>query len=147
MTQFEPAHADYARHVADSFDKQGLMQALGIELAKVEPGLCELRAPFVPALSQQHGYFHGALVGAALDSAGGYAALSLLPPGVEVLTTEYKINFVAAAKGEELIARGRVIKPGRKLIVTQAEAHCVDGGAATLCAVMLQSIIRVPGGG
>jgi uncharacterized protein (TIGR00369 family) len=144
MTTFEPQHTDFAAIVAASFEKQGLMQALGIELIKVEPGLCELRAGWREDLGQQHGYFHGALVGAMLDSAGGYAALSLMPAESEVLTAEYKVNFVAAAQGEELIARGRVIRPGRTLTVTEAQAYCLQGGVATLCAVMLQSLIRRP---
>lgn len=142
-TSFEPKTADYAAVVAASFARQGLMRALGIELARVEPGLCELRAPFRPEVSQQHGYFHGALVGAALDSAGGYAALSLMPPDSEVLSTEYKINFTAAAEGEELIATGRVIKPGRTLTVTEARAYCCKGEVHVLCAIMLQSLIRL----
>jgi uncharacterized protein (TIGR00369 family) len=140
---FEPMTPEFARMVSASFEKQGLMQALGIELGRIEPGLCELRADFRPELSQQHGYFHGALVGAALDSAGGYAGLSLMPLGSEVLTTEYKINFVAAAEGEALLARGRVIRPGRRLTVAQAEAFGLQGGEPRLCAVMLQSLIRI----
>jgi uncharacterized protein (TIGR00369 family) len=143
---FEPMTPEFARMVSASFEKQGLMQALGIELCRIEPGLCELRAGFRLELSQQHGYFHGALVGAALDSAGGYAALSLMPLGSEVLTTEYKINFVAAAEGEALLARGRVIRPGRRLTVTQAEAFCLQGGEPRLCAVMLQSLIQIEEG-
>ncbi len=78
-----------------------------------------------------------------LDCAGGYAAHSLMPPGAEVLTTEYKINFVAAARGERLIARGRVIKPGRRLTITTAEAFCRRDGAEHLCAVLLQTLIQV----
>lgn len=134
---------EFARIVSASFEKQGLMRVLGIELGRIEPGLCELRADFRAGLSQQHGYFHGALIGAALDSAGGYAALSLMSAGSEVLTTEYKINFVAAAEGEALLARGRVIRPGRTLTVTQSEAFCLNGGKQRLCAVMLQSLIRI----
>jgi acyl-coenzyme A thioesterase PaaI-like protein len=78
-----------------------------------------------------------------LDSAGGYAGYSLMPPGTEVLTTEYKINFIAAAAGERLIARGRVIMPGRRVTVTMAEALCVQDGVESACAIMLQSLIRV----
>jgi uncharacterized protein (TIGR00369 family) len=140
---FEPLNPSFAQSVTASFDRQGLMRALGIELGTVVPGLCELHAPFRPEVAQQHGYFHGALVGAALDCAGGYAALSLMPAESEVLTTEYKINFVAAAEGEELLARGRVIRPGRRLTVTEAQAFCIKDGAANLCAVMLQSLIRI----
>jgi uncharacterized protein (TIGR00369 family) len=144
MTEFAPQDPDYQAVVRASFARQGLMQALGIELVELAPGQCVLESSADSRLSQQHGYFHGALIGATLDCAGGYAALSLMPPASEVLTTEYKINFVAAAKGERLIARGRVIKPGRTLTVCRAEASCHQNGSETLCAVMLQSLIRIP---
>jgi uncharacterized protein (TIGR00369 family) len=144
MTGFTPLNPHYADVVAASFARQGLMRALGIELAEVEPGRCVLVAGRDPGLLQQHGYFHGALIGAMLDCAGGYAAYSLMPPQSEILTTEYKVNFLAAAEGERLVVRGRVVKPGRTLTVTTAEAFCVRDGAEQLCAVMLQSLIRVP---
>jgi uncharacterized protein (TIGR00369 family) len=144
MSEFVPQNPDYASVVAQSFARQGLMQALGIELADVVPGGCVLVAGHRPDLLQQHGYFHGALIGAMLDCAGGYAAYSLMPPQSEVLTTEYKVNFLAAAEGERLVACGKVVKPGRTLTVTSVEAFCVQGGAERLCAVMLQSLIRVP---
>jgi uncharacterized protein (TIGR00369 family) len=144
MTEFTPLNPDYASVVAASFARQGLMQALGIELAEVGPGRCVLITGHKPDLLQQHGYFHGALIGAMLDSAGGYAAYSLMPPESEVLTTEYKVNFLAAAEGERLVVRGRVVKPGRTLTVASAEAFCVRDGVEQLCAVMLQSLIRMP---
>ena len=143
MSQFEPNNPDFALTVKHSFERQGLMRTLGIELARVEPGLVELRVPFSERVAQQHGYFHGALIGAAMDSAGGYAALSLMPPGSEVLSTEYKINFVAASRGEALIARGQVVKPGRTITVAEVRAFCVRAGAPTLSALMLQSLIRI----
>jgi uncharacterized protein (TIGR00369 family) len=144
MPPFEAENPDYAAMVAASFAKQGLMQALGIELVEVTPGACVLSAAADPRLTQQQSLIHGALIGAMLDSAGGYAGYSLMPPGTEVLTTEYKINFIAAAAGERLIARGWVIKPGRTITVTMAEAFCVQDGVENACAIMLQSLIRVP---
>ena len=144
MPPFEAESPDYAAAVAASFARQGLMQALGIELVEVTPGACVLAVAADPRLTQQQGLFHGALIGAMLDSAGGYAGLSLMPPASEVLTTEYKVNFVAAAAGERLIARGRVIRPGRTITVTMAEAFCLQDGVERLCAIMLQSLIRVP---
>ena len=144
MSQFEPQNPDFAAVVRASFAKQGLMQALGIALVEVAPGHTTLEAAADPRLTQHHGFFHGALVGAMLDCAGGYAAYSLMPPGSDVLTTEYKINFVAAAKGEKLIARGRVIRPGRQLTIATAEAFCRQGGTEHLCAVLLQTQIQVP---
>ena len=143
MPPFQAENPDYAAMAAASFARQGLMQALGVELVEVTPGGCVLSTAADPRLTQQHGLFHGALIGAMLDSAGGYAGYSLMPPGSEVLTTEYKVNFIAAAAGERLIARGRVIRPGRTITVTMAEAFCVRDGIETACAVMLQSLIRV----
>jgi uncharacterized protein (TIGR00369 family) len=143
MRPFEAQNPDYAAMVAASFARQGLMQALGIELVEVTPGACILSAAADPRLTQQQGFFHGALIGAMLDCAGGYAAYSLMPPESEVLTTEYKVNFIAAAAGERLIARGRVLKPGRTLTVTMAEVFSARAGSENLCAVMLQSLIRV----
>jgi uncharacterized protein (TIGR00369 family) len=143
MPPFEAENPDYAATVAASFARQGLMRALGVELVEVTPGACVLSAAADPRLTQQQGLFHGALIGAMLDSAGGYAGYSLMPPGTEVLTTEYKINFIAAATGERLIARGRVITPGRRVTVTMAEAFCVQDGVESACAIMLQSLIRV----
>jgi len=144
LRQFEPQNPDFAAAVRASFAKQGLMQALGIALIEVAPGRTTLEAAADPRLTQQQGFFHGALIGAMLDCAGGYAAYSLMPPGSDVLTTEYKINFIAAAKGEKLIARARVIRPGRQLTVATAEAFCRQGGAEHLCAVLLQTLIQVP---
>jgi uncharacterized protein (TIGR00369 family) len=144
MSSFEPQNPNYAAVVKASFAGQGFMRALGVELVEVTPGTCVLLAGADSRLTQQQGYFHGALVGAMLDCAGGYAAYSLMPPGSEVLTTEYKVNFIAAAEGERLIARGRVIKPGRTLTVTIAEASCERDGVETACAIMLSSLIRVP---
>lgn len=146
MSDFEPQNPDFAAVVRASFAKQGLMQALAIELTALSPGTCELEAAAHSRLTRQQGFFHGALICAMLDCAGGYAAYSLMPPGTDVLTTEYKVNFVAAALGERLIARGRVIKPGRTLTVATAEAFCRRDGVDTLCAVLLSSLICIPTG-
>jgi uncharacterized protein (TIGR00369 family) len=144
MSDLTPQNPDFASAVAQSFARQGLMQALGIELVEVAPGRCVLQAARSPDLLQQEGYFHGALIGAMLDSAGGYAGYSLMPPQSEVLTTEYKVNFLAAAEGERLVVRAKVVKPGRTLTVTTAEAFCLRGQVEHLCAVMLQTLIRLP---
>jgi uncharacterized protein (TIGR00369 family) len=144
LQEFAPQNPDFAAVVRASFARQGLMQALGITLVEVAPGRTTLEAVADPRLTQQHGFFHGAVIGAMLDSAGGYAAYSLMPPGSDVLTTEYKINFVAAAKGDMLIARGRVIRPGARLTIASAEAFCRRDGAEQLCAVLLQTLIQVP---
>ena len=144
MTPFEPRNPGFRAVVRESFARQGAMALLGVELAAVEPGACELRLAFRDQLSQQHGYFHGGVVAAVADSAGGYAAFSLMPAGFLVLTVEFKINLVAPAKPGLLIARGRVVRPGRTLTATAVEVVVREGEAEALCATMLQTVIGMP---
>jgi uncharacterized protein (TIGR00369 family) len=132
---------DFARRVADSFARQGAMAHLGAALTKVEAGSVEIRLPFRPEVAQQHGFFHGGVVATIGDSAGGYAGYSMMPAGSSVLTVEYKINMVAPAKGEALVARGRVVKAGRTLTVCTVEVFALDQGRETLCSVMQQTLI------
>jgi len=132
---------DFRRRVADSFGRQGAMAHLGAELVRVDPGAVEIRLPYRPEVGQQHGFFHGGIVATIGDSAGGYAGYSLMPAGSSVLTVEYKINMVAPAKGDLLVARGRVIKSGRTLTVCAVEVFAVDAGRETLCAAMQQTLI------
>lgn len=113
----QPRNPDFARRVRDSFARQGAMSLIGAELARVAPGECDIRLPYRPELSQQHGYFHGGIIGTIADSAGGYAAFTLMPADSSVLTVEYKINLLAPRAGDELVARGRVLKSGRSLAV------------------------------
>jgi uncharacterized protein (TIGR00369 family) len=95
-----------------------------------------IEAPILPGSRQQHGYAHAGLTFAIGDSAAGYAALSVMPEGFEVLTTEMKINLLAPARGERLIARGRVIKAGRRLVIVQADVHALDEGRETHVALL-----------
>lgn len=141
MSGFEPGSPDFERLVRDSFARQGFMATLGAELLRVEPGRVEIGVPYSDGLSQQHGYFHGGAMGAIADSAAGYAGFSLMPSGSTVLTVEYKMNIVAPGRGQLLIARGEVIRPGRTLTTSRADVFAVDGGAETLCATMLQTLM------
>ncbi len=141
--KFVPRDADFAEKVRASFAQQGFMQYLGAVMTVIEPGRCEIRVPFRPDLSQQDGYFHGGVSGAIADSASGYAAYSLTPPGTSVLSVEYKLNFVAPALGELLIARGQVIRAGRTLIVCRADVHVVRDGAEKICATSLSTIMAL----
>ena len=100
--------------------------------------------PFSDEVTQQERYFHGAVIGALGDNAGGYAALTLAPPDREVLTVEYKVNFLARAFGEKLIARGEVVTAGRRLFVSKAEVSAVDGGEERVCAALLQTVSLSP---
>lgn len=131
--------------VQRSFERQGLMRHWGARVDKVEPGVCMLSLPFSDKVTQQQGAFHGGAVGALADIAAGYAALTQAPAGMEVVTVEYKINFLAACQGGQLRATGRVIKAGKRIMVTSAEVlHMADDGKETLCATLQQTIMPVP---
>ena len=140
-TRFESRNPDFERAVRDSFARQAFMNTLGAELLLVEPGRTEIALAYNEALSQQHGYFHGGVIGALADNAGGYAAFSLMPAEMTVLTVEYKLNIVAPGKGERLVARGHVLRPGRTLTVTRSDVFAVDDGKETLCATGLQTLM------
>src|SRR5262245_31586113 len=120
---------DFERAVRDSFARQPMMATIGARLSHVGAGEVHIRLPYRADLTQQHGFLHAGAVATALDSACGYAAFSLMPEGSGVLTIEYKINLLAPARGEELIARGRVIRAGRTITVCQAEGFMPADGA------------------
>ena len=143
MPSFSPQDPAFDQRVRTSFDHQSLNHTIGARLTKVAAGDVEIEVPFREGLGQQHGFMHGGIVSAIVDSAGGYAALSLTPPGSEVLTVEFKINFVAPAKGERIVARGRVTKPGRTLTVCAGDVFAVDRGEERLVATMLQTMMTV----
>jgi uncharacterized protein (TIGR00369 family) len=144
-TAFVPEDAGFAERIRSSFSRQGLMRTLGAELSEVRPGSCEIRLPFREGLSQQHGFFHAGATSAIADSAGGYAAYSLMGAGDSVLSVEYKINLLAPARGELLIARGEVVRAGRTLSVCRVDVAARHEGVETLCATMQQTLIRLSG--
>lgn len=137
-------HIAPLERVQHSFERQGLMRFLGARVDRVEPGVCVLRLPYSDKVTQQQGAFHGGAIGALADIAGGYAALTQAPAGMEVVSVEYKINFLAACQGGELRATGRVIKAGKRIIVTSAEVvHVAEDGRETACAVLQQTVMPV----
>lgn len=142
--KFVVSDANFAEKVRGSFARQGLMRHLGAEMISVAPGASEIRVAFRDELSQQHGYFHAGVTGAIADSAAGYAAFSLTPPGSTVLTVEYKLNLIAPAQGEAITARGTVIRAGRTLIICKADVFAIRGGTESLCATLLSTIMRLP---
>ena len=131
--------------IRSSFAKQGLMHTLGAALVSVSPGLVEIALIPGPAISQQHGFVHAGAVSAIADSAAGYAALSLMPPDRGVLTTEFKINLVAPAVGERIIARGKVVKAGRTLTLVQAEVFAEAAGRERLVALLTATMMALEG--
>ena len=139
-----PAPSDLFLRIEASFLRQGMMRHLGARLVRVEPGLCEVALPYSERVVQQQGGFHGGAMGALADIAGGYAALTRAPPDSEVTTVEYKINFLAAFNDGELRAVGRVVRAGKRIIVTTAEVtHLSASGQESACAVMQQTLAPV----
>ena len=105
--------------IRESFDRQGFMRTLGAVLESVEPGIVTITCGFDEGLTQQHGLLHGGVVASLVDVACGYAALSVMPAGQEVLTVEFKVHFLKPAKTERLIAVGQVVQAGRTLTVCE----------------------------
>jgi len=139
------APADLFERIDQSFKRQGMMQHLQAQLLRVEPGCVELALPFSDKVTQQQGGFHGGAMGALADIAGGYAALTVMPEGMEVVTVEYKINFLSSFQGGELRATGQVLKSGKRIVVTSAEVVHIDAqGKTSPCAVMQQTLMPVP---
>lgn len=143
--RLKPANPDFEQAVRESFARQGIMAHIGARLGVIRPGYVEIIAPYSDDLSQQHGFFHGGVVGTIADSAGGYAAFTLMGAGDGVLTVEYKINLVAPADGDTLIARAEVVRPGRTLSVSQAQVFAIKNGQETLCGIMQQTLMRIVG--
>lgn len=141
----DAAPSEIFQRIEASFLRQGMMQHLGARLLRVEPGLCEIALPYSERVTQQQGGFHGGAMGALADIAGGYAALTLVAPGLEVTTVEYKINFLAGFNDGELRAIGRVAKAGKRILVTTADVmHVAPDGKQNACAVMQQTLVPVP---
>ncbi len=135
----------FVERVRASFARQPAMALIGASMPVVEAGYTEIHLPHKPDITQQHGYIHGGVVGMIADSAAGYAAMTVVPANASVLTVEYKLNLLAPAEGELLIAEGSVVRYGRTLIVTRAEVLAVNHGRKTACALMQQTIIAVHG--
>ena len=145
MKDFTATDPDFAERVRKSFDAQGIMDHIGASLTLIEPGVCEIELPYSDAVSQQHGFFHGGVIGTIADSAGGYAAFGLMDAEDGILTVEYKLNLMAPADGDLLVARGQVVRAGRTLTVARAEVGVVKNGVEVACAAMQQTLMRIVG--
>lgn len=144
MTEaWQPRDPAFAERVRRSFARQSMMTTLGATLEEVGPGLVTVALAPASHILQQHGFVHGGATTAIADSAAGYAALTLLPSGFGVLTVELKINLLAPAQGDRLLARGRVIRPGRTLTVAQAEVVAELGGERRLIALLTATMMGV----
>lgn len=143
MTHISDPH--FAERVLASFEKQNAMHLIKATMPVVNHGSTEIHVPHWEGVEQQHGFVHGGVVGMIADSAAGYAAMTMVSANASVLTVEYKMNLVAPADGEKLIARGQVVRPGRTLIITKAEVFAVKDGKEILCALMQQTIMVMHG--
>ncbi len=128
-----------------SFSRLALMRTIGARLTRLAPGEVDIDMPVRDDLTQHHGYVAAAIVTAIVDSACGFAAMSLMPPGATVVTVEYKVNFVAPAQGERLIACGRVMRPGRVLTVCAGEVHALAASGEKPVAAMLGTMMALKG--
>jgi uncharacterized protein (TIGR00369 family) len=146
MIRFEARNPNFEARTRDSFARQTFMATIGATLDKVAPGTVEISLPYREDLCQQHGYFHGGVIGTLADNAGGYAAFSLMAADASVLTIEYKMNIVSPGAGERLVAVGSVIRPGRQISVSDVKvyAHGADG-APKLCATALCTLMVMAG--
>lgn len=133
------------QRVKDSFNRQGLMRHLGVSIHSVAPGQVSLRMPFSPELTQQHGYFHAGGTSALADTAGGYAGYTLFPQNSSVLTIEFKINLLAPAQGDYLLAEGKVIRSGRTLTICQIDVYGVTNQKRTHVALAQQTLMCMHG--
>jgi uncharacterized protein (TIGR00369 family) len=140
---FAPRFPGFESKVRESFARQQFMKTIGAELVRVAPGEVDIELGADPRLTQQHGFLHAGVVAAAVDSACGYAALTLMEEEADVLTVELKINLLAPATGPLLVARGRVLRPGKTLTVCTGEAVAVADGAETTVATLLTTMMAV----
>ena len=143
MSKWEIQNPQYEEWVRESFASNPFLNTIGAEIRKLIPGYAEIRLPYRKDLAQQQGYLHGGVITAVLDSACGYAALTLMPESSVVLAVEFKINLLSPARGGDLVACGRVIKPGGTIWVCQGEASVRSRGADSLVAAMQATMIAV----
>ena len=143
MPPFTAQDPDYQTRVRRSFGEQRVMSAFGASLGDVEPGAVDVVLPFRDDLTQQDGFLHAGIVAAIADSACGYAAYTLMPPTARVLSIEFKLNLLAPAVGERLIARARVLRAGRTITVCRADVSAVIGRDEKLVATMLGTMMTV----
>ena len=141
MPRFLPKNPDYLKVVTATFDRQQAMRTLGISIARIGAGEADLSMPYSPEWTQQNGFVHGGIITAGLDNACGIAAFTLMPPGSDILTVEFKTNLLAPAKGERFAFRACVVKPGRTLTVCEGRAFAEHDGKESLIATMTGTLM------
>ena len=136
---------DYRQRMRDSFEKQAAMKTIGAELTRVQHGMVEIELPFDLKLTQQHGILHAGVISAALDSACGFAAYSVIDPDASILTIEFKVNLMSPGRGERFLFRGEVTKPGTTIIVADGRGYAISDGPAKLIASMTGTMMVIRG--
>jgi len=141
----QASNPTFVEEIKESFTKQTVMALIGGELTRVEPGIIEITLPYRTDLTQQHGFVHAGIITTIADSACGYAAYTLMPPGSDVLAVEFKVNLMRPAKGETFVARAEVMKSGRTLTVVRADVHALTNGRddGELVAIMQGTMMRL----
>ncbi len=143
MPRFEPKNPDYRKVATATFEQQRAMRTLGIAILRLEPGEVDLSMPYSADWTQQNGFVHAGIITAGLDTACGIAAFTLMPPGSDILTVEFKTNLLAPAKGERFVFRACVVKPGRTLTVCEARAFALTHKAESLIATMTGTLMAL----
>ena len=136
-----PLDPQSEKRCRESFARQPMMVTIGASVRSVDAGAVELEMPFDAKLTQQHGFMHAGVIATLCDTACGFAALSLMPEDAAVLTTEFKVNLLSPAKGERFIARGRVVRPGKKLMVCLGEVFAEENGKRKQVALMTATMM------
>ena len=136
---------DFRGRVRNSFARQAAMRTIGAELTRVEHGTVEIELPFDEKLTQQHGILHAGIISAALDSACGYAAYTVIDPEASILTIEFKVNLMSPGRGERFLFRGEVTKPGSTIIVADGRGYAIGDGPAKLIASMTGTMMVIRG--
>ncbi len=140
---FKIWNPDFEAKVRESFQKQTFMAFLGAKLDKVEAGTCEISLPYKPELCQQHGFFHAGAVATVMDSACGYAALTLMEPNSTVLSVEFKVNLLNPSIGDYMLAVGQVVKSGRQLKIAEGSVYGVKDGVKKLCVKGIVTLMEI----
>ena len=143
MTERKVLDSAVVSRIMDSLDVQEAIRLIGAEITEIASGFCEMRMPMTEKITQQNGYVHAGILAILADSAGGYAAYTMIPEDSNILAVEFKMNFIAPAKGDEIIARGNVIKSGRTITVCRVDIYAIDDDEETHCSLMQQTLIRI----
>ena len=136
---------DFRQRIRENFQRQAAMETIGAELTRVQHGMVEIELPFDVKLTQQHGMLHAGIISAALDSACGFAAYSVIDPDASILTIEFKVNLMSPGRGERFLFRGEVTKPGTTIIVADGRGYAIGDGPAKLIASMTGTMMVIRG--